>query len=193
MKRFVLIPCAFLFLSGFMVQEAAAAGSGQALADQILIRLQAQPLLQHSRLRWETGNGAVTIYGITATDAERSLAEEVIRKTPGVASVSNQIAVSPRARFNPRGLSDSQVNEAVITALERSGGHNLAGLRVTTEGGVVSFSGSRPSFRDIDRILAIFLTVDGVADVNSNMTINGQPYSTLRFKDTSGHVTMTDG
>jgi len=71
----------------------------------------------------------------------------------------------------------------VHQAFARQAGLNTSGLEVTTSSGIVTLRGSRPNFREIDRLLSIALMVEGVREVKSEMTINGKEYSSAWSKN----------
>ena len=131
--------------------------------------LMARPDLRNFNFEVSESQGKVVLSGQARTERESQVAEQVARSHGGVREVRNQITV-----LAP--LNDSELAANVRRALSHEQNLDLEGLDVMSENGTVVFRGSRPDFRDIDRILSIALMVDGVKNIKNEMTIGQQEY-----------------
>ncbi len=130
----------------------------------------------------------VVLKGKVASEADRRVAQEVAEATKGVSDVTNELVVTEQMSARSSGSNQSAVrarprlpqaptSDQVLAALARNS-IDTSGLDIAVRDGLVTLRGARRSQRDIDAILAVVLMIDGVADINSEMTIGDRPYRT---------------
>lgn len=128
----------------------------------------------HGNYRLEVGEGRelLVLRGEVSEPEDRGVIEQLAQRLAGERQVINQIAVQQ--------VSDEELTANVLAALRTDPQISTQGLQIKSSDGVVSFYGSRPNHRAIDRILATTLMVPGVRDIESEMTIRpeSQPRST---------------
>lgn len=141
-----------------------ATGPSSKLAEAIRTRVDADHSLGHYDLEiLVTGSTAALVGSVVKAEDGAAIAR-IARGTPGVVTVDNRLTVAPPT-------SDTVVEVNVREALQKAGDVDLAGLGISASDGVVTFAGTRPGHRDIDRILGVALMVEGVRDIKSEMTI----------------------
>lgn len=69
--------------------------SDDALNDQVRVKLANDPDVGGMKIDVDVHDGAVTLKGKVRTDKQKSKAEKVAKKVKGVASVNNQLVISP--------------------------------------------------------------------------------------------------
>lgn len=84
-------------------------------------------------------------------------------------------------------ISYGEFDPYLIKVQVRGGVATLSGIQpegivVVASSGVVGLSGSLPSFRAVDRVLANTLMVKGVREVRSTLKVAGKPYPRDKFK-----------
>lgn len=139
-------------------------GPSARLANEIKSRLSAEHSLGHYTIDVLVSGDATSLIGSVARDEDRAAIERIVRQTPGVKTIYNQITLAPAE-------SDLVVERNVREALARAGDVDLTGLEIAANDGVVTFAGNRGNHRDIDRILSVALMVDGVRGIKSDMVI----------------------
>jgi osmotically-inducible protein OsmY len=72
--------------------------------------------------------------------------------------------------------SDHEVEESIRRALEKEYPTLMRKLEVSVQGGVASLRGDMPGYREVDKVLATVLMVDGVDDIESSVTVRGGRY-----------------
>jgi osmotically-inducible protein OsmY len=72
--------------------------------------------------------------------------------------------------------SDHDVEESIRRALEKEYPTLMRSLEVSVRGGVASLRGDMPGYREVDKVLATVLMVDGVDDIESSVTVRGRRY-----------------
>lgn len=145
-------------------------------ASEIMAKLAASPEIQNYNLNVDVINDTAVLQGQVGSERERAAAERIALSTRGITGVRNDIVLAwPSAR-----RSDLQITQDVRQVLLRSKAVNLENVEITTRDGIVTFRGSQNSHRDIDRILSIAQSVDGVREVRSQLEVNGH-YSNNRY------------
>jgi osmotically-inducible protein OsmY len=147
-----------------------------------------------TRVGVDTLNGAVTLSGEVPTQEEKDAAEQVAQKVEGVRSVSNQITVNPAAAATglPSGnemkekagkaVGDvgeqmkREANQAILMGKikARLVGAGYSGIAVGVEQGVATLQGNVSSERDRDAIETIVAKMEGVEQINNQITVTGQ-------------------
>lgn len=149
--------------------QAPAAYSSSPTLNSIYSALKADPSLGGYEIVLSGRGGTVVLTGLVDNAADRMRIEELARLTPGVLQVQNELAIkAPPA--------DAELALRVRDALSAEPGIHAADIQVRADNGVVTLAGSQPSFRDVDRILSVAMTVNGVRDLNNEISIGGRPY-----------------
>ncbi|HYL36780.1 MAG TPA: BON domain-containing protein [Bryobacteraceae bacterium] len=69
--------------------------SDDSLIDQVRVKLANDPDVGGMKIDVEVHQGAVTLKGKVRTDKQKAKAEKIAKRVKGVASVANQLVVSP--------------------------------------------------------------------------------------------------
>jgi osmotically-inducible protein OsmY len=110
----------------------------------------------------DTVNGYVTIHGKVRTDADRTRAEQTVRKIDGVKSVKNLLQVVPEGEKKAVAARDSDIKERVEASLKSD--KRLEDIKVASvNNGVVLLSGKA---HGIDEKLLAIENAYAVAGVN---------------------------
>jgi osmotically-inducible protein OsmY len=121
----------------------------------------------------DTINGKVTLTGNATTQAERSLATRLARRTDGVRSVDNRIEVKPSDGGLPsteqagEAIADSWITTKVKSSLLMSNDVDGLDLTVETKDGVVTLGGGASSTAERDLAVEIAKDIKGVKGVNA--------------------------
>ena len=70
--------------------------------------------------------------------------------------------------------SDAELEKSIVIAIEAAEGIRMDTVKVSVQDGVATFSGHVKNHREIDRILADALMVEGVQDIRSNVTVGSR-------------------
>ena len=193
MKSKTFFSTTVLFAIGLTCCSNAMADNSDAVLSAIKQNIKSNPHLENVDAQFGISGDVVSVSGTAATAEEKALLENVVRTTSGVGKVESNITIVPRAGLTPGSLQvpDDELKTQIANALTKDGYAPGPQLQFAVTNGVASFSGSRASFREIDRILAITMNVPGVKDVKSTMTIGGKSYNSLTFRHEDGTVTKT--
>src|SRR5260370_842024 len=80
--------------------QGGAPGANQAIANAVASSLRQSPVISGYRIEIEARNGAVTLRGAVATQAQKADAIARVQSVPGVTAVADQIAVSGDNRLS---------------------------------------------------------------------------------------------
>lgn len=183
--RFLILPV-FLCVVLFGAVHAWGDQTSAQVRNAVMAELESIPQLGTYDVTLDVRQRKATLSGVVGSDWARSEIQKITERQPGVSSVKNMLVVRSvtepvgpqtqvRARLRPQ-MTDEQLSQAVMKALKSESAITTSGLKVDTMNGVVTLRGSQNSFRDIDRILGITLMVDGVRDVQSEMTVGTRAY-----------------
>ncbi len=92
MRFLSLVLALSLFLAPLAAQKHVPDGE---LVDQVRVRLANDPDVGGVKIDVDAHDGAVTLIGKVKSEKQRAKAEKVAKKVKGVASVNNQLVVSP--------------------------------------------------------------------------------------------------
>jgi osmotically-inducible protein OsmY len=134
--------------------------------------------------------GSVILKGRVGNERDLYTIEDIARSVDGVEEVTNWMEVDselsskpePAVRAMPKPpLKDSEIEQEIRAALKKTDkiGTGIPDVQVLE--GRVTFRGDRNNFREIDKILAITLMLEGVTGVESEMTVNGKPYPEFKL------------
>ena len=129
--------------------------------------------------------GTVTLKGAVDSPATLQRIDRIVSSVDGVEKVRNYLVVDPSRFAMPMSASkpmmksmaapsDGQIQSRIEQILQKIPGGSK--VKVAVASGVVTLTGDQGSFRQVDRVLANVLNVDGVVDIHSNLTVNGKPY-----------------
>jgi osmotically-inducible protein OsmY len=124
----------------------------------------------------ETDNGVVTLMGTAPSAESKRAATEVARKVSGVRTVHNRLTVTADRTANPQTLSakaqagseDGWLTTKVKSALVDDKRVSATDVHVTTEGSVVTLSGTVPSAEAKAAAVSRARQVKGVSSVNAD-------------------------
>ncbi|MCO6430054.1 MAG: BON domain-containing protein [Deltaproteobacteria bacterium] len=133
--------------------------------------------------------GKVTLNGTVSSETDKARIESIVLTTPGVREVENDLRVAPGipdrymiqdSRAQPKIFLDLEPGDQLITQdvntfLRRSGVPGASRLRVATTQGVVSLKGNLQNAAQVEKILSGVAAIDGVRDINSQITLYGTP------------------
>jgi osmotically-inducible protein OsmY len=97
-----------------------------------------------------------------------------------VLSVARSVSRKPvrdQMRLKPA-RADSEIQSAIKRALESEYPSVAKALDVSVVGGIARLTGNLRNHREIDEVLSTTMMQDGVRGVESDITINGRPYTT---------------
>jgi osmotically-inducible protein OsmY len=144
---------------------------GRAIVSEIMSNLASSPDVRNYNINAELVGDTVTLRGEVGNERERAAAENIALRTRGVSRVRNEIVVA-----RPYIKSDLQITQDVRETLLRNTNTNLRNVDITTRDGVVTFRGSQSNRREIDRLVSIAQSVNGVRDVRVELTVAGDRY-----------------
>jgi hyperosmotically inducible periplasmic protein len=127
--------------------------------------------LQDDDVNIQSRNGAVTLTGTVSEESHKSLAEETVTGLPGVKSVNNRLEIRGES---PTANSDAWITTKVKTVLMYHRNVN-AMTQVDTQDGIVTLRGDASNQAEKDLTTEYVKDVEGVKDVNNEMTVNGAP------------------
>jgi len=104
-------------------------------------------------------DGWVRLYGVVDTLSQKTAAEEIARRVPGVRRVENDITVA-----NEETLSDKDVLEAITERLAKEPAYQQIGARVHK--GVVTLVGHAETDEDVQEAVRIVEAMPGVKEVH---------------------------
>lgn len=116
----------------------------------------------------DTVNGNVTIHGKVATDADKTRAEETVRKVDGVKSVKNLLQVVPDSMKKAVDANDSDIKDRVQTSLKSD--KRLSDIKVASVNkGLVLLSGKAHGLDEKLVAIESAYSVNGVRRVASEI------------------------
>ncbi len=148
--------------------------SAQAMAEHIRDQIsygEFDPYLIKVQVRGEV----VTLSGEVSSLTQANQMVAIAQSNKGIKTVENRLVVQPT-------ISNEELRSRVVAMLRGLSGIQSDGIEVMVDSGVVGLSGSLPSFRAVDRVLANTLMVRGVREVRSNLKVAGKQYPVGQFK-----------
>jgi osmotically-inducible protein OsmY len=132
--------------------------------------------LKNDDINIESKDGAVTLTGTVSEESHKSLAKETVADLPGVKSVDNRLEVKKDA---PTENSDAWLSAKVKATLlfHRS---VSAMTEVDTKDGIVTLKGDANSQAEKELTTEYAKDVEGVKDVNNEMTVSKAPKKTSK-------------
>ena len=123
--------------------------------------------LKGDDIKIQSKDGAVTLTGTVSEESHKSLAQETVAGLPGVKSVDNRLEVKGE---RPAENSDAWLTAKVKTMLLFH--RNVSAMtEVNTKDGIVTLQGEAASQAQKDLTTEYAKDVEGVKDVNNEMTV----------------------
>lgn len=162
------------------------AGAADRIADEQIARSVQEALnrdfrLKGSEIRVSTLSGSVTLSGTVATFLDKYAAEQLAKRTAGVRMVANMIQVDSAGRR------DEEIARDVRRRLEQSSFIRSKAVTVQVANGVVTLTGSLPSWAQSRQAQRVASEVRGVRLVRNKLTLGGRPNTTAPAR-TDEHI-----
>jgi hyperosmotically inducible protein len=173
MKTITLFKTAFL---AFMLVFAgnALALSDSALSKNVTSALSADSSLSGTTITATAANGTVTLSGNVESDTQANTATQIAQSVVGVKDVNTtNLMVNGSQHPVADALITAKVN-GVFLQKKLFGNVDVAAItiKVETNNGIVSLSGTADNQRQIDNAINIAKSIAGVKDVHSTITLN---------------------
>lgn len=139
------------------------------LTSKTKIALYGDERVSGNEVKVETKNGAVTLRGKVATDAEKRAAEEVANGVDGVTSVKNQLQVVPASARKAVDAKDDDLKMAVKARISREPRLKGSDVQVRADNGVVTLTGDVKDIGARARASEIARGVPGVRAVKNEL------------------------
>lgn len=120
-------------------------------------------------IKIQSKDGVVTLTGIVAEESRRGLAKETLAGLPGVKSVDNRLEVKGAS---PTPNSDAWLGQKVKATLLFHRNVSAGTTEVDVKGGIVTLRGEAASQAQKELTTEYAKDVDGVKDVNNEMTVS---------------------
>ncbi|MGD0586848.1 MAG: BON domain-containing protein [Oryzomonas sp.] len=114
-------------------------------------------------------DGAVTLTGFVTEESHKTFATDIVTDLPGVISVDNRLVVKDAV---PTANSDALLRDKVKSALMFHRSVNAENTKVDVKDGIVTLRGTATSQAQKDLTTAYARDVNGVNDVNNEMTVS---------------------
>jgi hyperosmotically inducible protein len=131
--------------------------------------------IQADDIKIQSKDGAVTLTGIVSENFHRSLAQETVAGLPGVTSVDNRLEVKGAP---PTANSDAWLRDKVKVTLLFHRSVSAGTTNVDVKNGIVTLRGDAASQTQKDLTTEYAKDVEGVKDVNNEMTVTKTPEKT---------------
>jgi len=128
--------------------------------------------LQADDIKIRSSDGAVTLSGIVLEESHKSLAQDTVTGLPGVKSVDNRLEVKGEV---PARNSDAWLTTKVKTTLLFHHSVRAGKTEIESRNGIVTLRGEAASLAQKEMTTEYARNVDGVKDVNNEMTVTNSP------------------
>jgi osmotically-inducible protein OsmY len=126
--------------------------------------------LQGDDIKIQSMDGVVTLTGTVSEESHKSLAQETMANLPGVKSVDSRLQIKSAP---PAANSDAWLSEKVRATLVFHKSVNADSTNIYVKDGIVTLRGNAESQAQKDLTTEYAKDVDGVKDVNNEMTVSG--------------------
>lgn len=137
--------------------------------------------LKDDALKTEVKNGLVTLTGTVAEESHKALAEETAASLPGVTRVDNQLATKAEVAAEN---ADTWIGRKVKFALLVHRNVNAGGTAVEVKDAIVTLKGEASSTAQKELTTEYAKDIEGVKEVNNEMTIATAPVAAERTEGT---------
>ena len=111
----------------------------------------------------------VVLHGtVDSIETKRKIVE--VASSVSKRTVQDELAVAPIK-------TDAEIEGAIRRALTKEYPNLMKGLEVNVKDGVAMVSGTASSHVDVDKVLAAILNIEGVRDINSQVTVRGRKHA----------------
>jgi osmotically-inducible protein OsmY len=135
------------------------------IAQAVRRALEWDALVPHERIRSTVAQGWVTLDGTVEYWYQRDAAERAVRPLAGVRGVTDHVAVRPPA------VESERVREAIEQALERRAEREAKRIQVSVREGMVTLTGTVPSWPAKQAVLGAARFTPGVRAVDDRLRI----------------------
>jgi osmotically-inducible protein OsmY len=143
--------------------------------------------LKSDDIKVESKDGVVTLTGTVGEESHKSLAQETVASLPGVKSVDNRLGVKGE---RPAENSDAWLVTKVKTTLLFHS--NVSAMtEVSANNGIVTLRGEAASQAEKDLTTEYAKDIEGVKDVNNEMTVSGAPKKKATMGDKFDDASIT--
>jgi hyperosmotically inducible periplasmic protein len=146
--------------------------------------------LQNDDIKIESKDGAVTLTGVVADNFNKSLAEATVAGIPGVKSVDNRLEIKGAP---PTANSDAWLRDKVKYTLLFHRSVSGVKTEVDVKDGIVTLRGAATSQAQKDLTTEYARDVEGVNDVNNEMTVTTPSKKTQTVGQKIDHAAITAG
>ncbi len=136
-----------------------------------------QVYLKGDDIKIESKNGAVTLTGVVSEEFHKSLAKETVAALAGVLSVDNRLEIKGAP---PTANSDAWIEEKVKATLLFHRSVSADNTEIDVKDGIVTLRGHATSQAQKELTTEYAKDVDGVRDVNNEMTVSEDAQKTHR-------------
>lgn len=143
--------------------------------------------LKSDDIKVESKDGVVTLTGTVGEESHKSLAQETVASLPGVKSVDNKLGVKGE---RPAENSDAWLVTKVKTTLLFHS--NVSAMtEVSANNGIVTLRGEAASQAEKDLTTEYAKDIEGVKDVNNEMSVSGAPKKKATMGDKFDDASIT--
>jgi len=143
--------------------------------------------LKSDDIKVESKDGVVTLTGTVVEESHKSLAQETVASLPGVKRVDNKLGVKGD---QPAENSDAWLVTKVKTTLLFH--RNVSAVtEVSAKDGIVTLRGDAASKAEKDLTTEYAKDIEGVKDVNNQMTVSGKPIKKETMGDKLDDASIT--
>jgi len=145
--------------------------SDNELESRIKSVLEWNPVIDATAIEVAVELGWVTLKGSVETLWKKHRTEELAMGLAGVLGVTNDLTVVP-----PKGVSDEEIGEEILAALNRRFHENMHSVHVMVENGTVTLSGTVPHGHAHRSAYESALFTKGVVNIDDNLEISRLPH-----------------
>lgn len=144
--------------------------------------------LKNDKVRVDSRDGVVTLTGTVSEESHKSLAQETVAGLPGVKSIDNRLEVKGE---RPAAMSDAWLTTKVKSTLLYH--RSVSGFKTEVEvkDGIVTLRGNAPSQAQKELTTEYTMDIEGVKDVNNEMTVTDTSKTTRTMGDKIDDASIT--
>lgn len=132
-------------------------------------QLHSTPGLEDQDMAIKVLDGVVLLAGIARSDLERAQAERIVKKVPGVAGLTNSLAVCPR---NAMGPPDADITREAVGTIRHLFPDQVQAVQVLVQNGRVALEGQLNWHYQRDTIEALVRSLRGVTLVTNKIRVS---------------------